>query len=493
VSTRLRVLAKQSFIYTAGDLLNRGIAFLLIPLYTAFLAPADYGILAITSTIGSVLSVLYLQSLESTLARFHYDFSDDTARRSYYGTVWILMVGVAVGGSLLVEWLGRSLSPLLFEQVPYIPYIRLAVWTTAITNCSLLLLRALLRVQERPAAFVVLNVATFLVNTAFVIYFVVGQQQGALGSLRGLFLGSLLVAVPTVVVYLRNANLHWSWAQAKASLKFAVPLVPHLLSLWILSLSDRIILQRYVPLDDVGIYNLGYQVASILQILAFSAMNAWSPFFYKTAGKPGAPTLLSRYATYYWLFVIFLGTGIAILARDVLAIMAYRPAYHVAYRVVPWVVMGCVMRGFYFVFVTVLYYAKRVKLLPVITAVSALINVALNLILVPRYGYIVAAITTFVAYALQAVVMYFSAQGAYQMPYEYRRIVTMMAVGIGLYAVTSVLPGLSAWTGLVIRTGIFLTFPLWISLLGFWTKDERSAFKRSAVHLRASFQGRRAG
>jgi O-antigen/teichoic acid export membrane protein len=476
----LKRLAGQSFIYTAGDMLNRAIAFLLIPVYTAYLTPADYGILAITSTVASVLSILYLQSLESALARFHYDFSDNKSRREYYGTIWILMVGFALPVSLLLEWSGTSLASLVFEDVPYIPYIRLVVWTTLLTNCSFLLIRAVLRVQERPAAFVTLNILSFLVNTGLIIYFVVAKQQGALGNLRGRFWGSLMLAIPVIIIYLKGASLRWSWPQARASLKFALPLMPHLLSLWILNLSDRVVLQEYVTLDDVGIYNLGYQLAAVLQLVAFSAMNAWSPFFYRTADEPGAPTVLSRFSTYYWLVVGMLGTGLAVLARDVLVLMASRPAYHVAYRVVPWVVLGFLMRAFYFVFVTALYHTKQTKALPLVTVAAGATNIGLNLIFVPKYGYMAAAVNTFVAYGLQAIVMYFLAQKAYRMPYEYGRVLKMIAVGAALFALAAAIPVGTGWMGLAIKSGILLTYPLWLTLTGFWTSDEVKAFRRIA-------------
>jgi O-antigen/teichoic acid export membrane protein len=485
VATGLKGLAKHSAVYTAGDVLNRGIAFLLIPLYTAFLTPTDYGILAITATVASILGVLYLQSLETALTRFHYDLTDPEDRRRYYGTIWLLMVGFVIAASLVMELIGPSLASLVFADVPYVPYLRLVVWTTALTNSTFVLLRAALRVQERPVAFIALNIGVFLIDTAFVIYFVAVRGQGALGNLQGRFLGTLLVAVPAAVVYLRQARLQWSGDDARASLRFALPLIPHLLSLWVLNLSDRVVLQRYVSLAEVGIYSLGYQVAAIVQLFAFSAMNAWSPYFYKTAGQPGASRTLARFATYYWLVVLVLATGVSVLAKDVLAIMASRPAYHVAYRVVPWVAFGFVMRGFYFVFVTALYYTKRVKALPIVTVAAGLLNIGLNLLLVPRYGYMAAAVNTFVAYAAQAVVMYFFAQCAYSLPYEAARITKMAAVGLAIMAVSLALPPLSPWPGLAVRCVLLLTFPLWVTLLNFWTKDEKLAFAGAARRLTA--------
>ncbi|GIK39308.1 MAG: polysaccharide biosynthesis protein [Chloroflexota bacterium] len=470
--TKFRTLASQSLVYAVGDILNLGFVFLLIPLYTTFLSPADYGILAITSTVASVLSVLYLQSLEGAITRFHYDYSDPVSRKGYYGTVWILMVGFTLVTSLLLAGIGNQVAPLLFTNIPYTPYLSLVVWTTFITNSSLVLLLAVLRVQERPFAYITLNLATFLVNITLVIYFVADKGQGAFGSLLGKFLGSLILAVPITVIYLRNAKLQWSWTQAKASLAFALPLIPHLLSLWVLNLSDRIVLQKYVSLDQVGIYNLGYQLSSIVQLIAFSLANAWGPFYYKMANTQDGPVVLSRMSTYYWLVVIMVGTGLAITAKDILMIIPAQPEYRVAYQMVPIVILGLTTRAFYFIFVSALYYQKRVKVLPLVTIIAGALNIGLNLLFVPKYGYMAAAVNTFIAYTFQTIVMYFLAQRAFWMPYEYSRAVKLVAVGIALYYVNINLPETQVWVGLSLKTGIILTYPLWLALLRFWTPDE---------------------
>ena len=480
---QLKRLGLQSIIYTSGDMLNRAFALILIPLYTAYLTPADYGILSITSTIGAVFAILSMQSLETGLTRFHFDHPDEASRRRYHGLVWLLMVVSALAFALLAGTVGQPLLAWLFPDVPYVPYIRIVVWTTFATNISFLLLRALLRVQERPTTYSILNIVVFLVNTGFVVYFVVGQRAGALGNLQGRLLAAMLLAIPIIFVYFRSARLHWSTQEARTTLAFSIPLVPHLLSLWVLNVSDRVVLQRFVSLADVGIYSLGYQIASILQLLAFSAATAWSPFFFKTADKPDAPRMLSRFSSYYILVVIFLGTGIAALAQDALLVMVSKPAFYPAYRVVPWVVMGFVMRGFYFLFVTALYYKKQVRALPLVTIGAAGLNILLNVLTIPKFGYMAAAVNTFIAFAVQAVVMYPLAQRAFHIPYELVRFVKMAAVGIGLFLVASLLPSFHPWLALAAKTAWVCTFPLWLTLLRFWTPDEKTAIRRLVQRL----------
>jgi O-antigen/teichoic acid export membrane protein len=166
--------------------------------------------------------------------------------------------------------------------------------------------------------------------------------------------------------------------------------------------------------------------------------------------------------------------------------MASNPAYHSAYRVVPWVVMGFVMRGFYFLFVTALYYKKQVRLLPLVTIGAGSLNVVLNVLTVPQFGYIAAAVNTFIAYAMQAVVMYPLAQQAFRVPYELVRFVKMAGVGIGLFLVASMLPSLHPWLALAAKTAWVCTFPLWLTLLRFWTPDEKAAIRRLVHRLLTS-------
>ena len=126
-------------------------------------------------------------------------------------------------------------------------------------------------------------------SVALIAFYVGHLKQEAVGNLKGARLGSLMVAVPATIIIFRNIRFQFNIGYIKRSLAYSLPLAPHMLSLWALNLSDRFILERYVELEKIGVYALGYQIASALQVIAYSATNAIGPFFYKTASRNPDP------------------------------------------------------------------------------------------------------------------------------------------------------------------------------------------------------------
>jgi O-antigen/teichoic acid export membrane protein len=461
-----------------------GAGFLLLPLYTAYLGAADYGIIALSTTLSGVLSVLLLQPFQAMFTRLYFDFSDADERRRFYGSTWLFLLCYVFIGASLLDLIGGATNSLGFAEVPYRPYLRLTVWTTAVSIVAFLLPRALFLVREQAWRLVGLNLSLFLLSTGLIVYFVVFQGTGAYGNLYGSFLATLVMALPALIITLCNISFAWRWEHIKQGLTFALPLVPHLLSLWILSLSDRWILQQYVSLAEIGIYSFGYLIGSIIQIIALSLSEAISPYYLRVASeRPDAARVLKRLATYYLAVIVWAAVGLVAMTHEVISLITVRPEYLASTAVIPWVVLGCVARGFYFIFVTAVYHAKNMRMLPVVTMVAGLFNIGLNLLLIPHWGIIAAAINTFVSYTFQAVIMYWLAQSSYPLPYEHRRLITLTVLGLAWGGVLYAFALPDVWSSLIVKTVLAFAFPLGLLVTRFFTPDEVGAARQFVAFL----------
>lgn len=479
-SSTVRRLTGRSMIFASANFLQMGIAFLLIPVYTAHLAPADYGVLSIATTVAGILTILYLQPMEGAMTRLSFDLADEDRRRELYATLWLFQVGFSAAASVCVELLAWANPGFAIASVPWSPYLRLVVWTTFVSTAAFLLPRALFLFREQAWRYASLNLGLFVLTTACIVYFVVLRAEGAAGSLRGTFLATVAVAIPATWVALRNVRPVLRATDLRAGLAFALPMVPHLLSLWALNLSDRLILTQFVPLSDVGVYTLGYQIGAIPQIVAVAVSTAINPFYFRVAATgEGAPRTLAPLMTWYVLLIALVGVGTVATAPDLLRLVGARADYLGAERVLPWVVAGSVARAFYFVFVAAVYHSKNLSRLPLVTIASALVNVALNFALIPRFGIMAAAVTTFLAYAFQAVLLYRYAQRSYRLPYQWERL-TILAVAFCCWTIglTRVQIG-DAWAGLAAKAAIALAFPAALWLLGFFPAEERRKLREA--------------
>lgn len=474
--TDLKSLAGKSVIYGLGGIFLRGISFFLLPLYTRFLTPADYGIMAVTTTITVILGILYPLNLHGALTPFYFKTQDEVERRRNNGAIWIGMVAIAISIATLLDRLGDVLFSWFFPEVPFAPYIRLSIWT-AFFNILGLLPLTLFQIKERASTYVFTSVANTLLTIGLVVYFVVLQQGGAYGYLLGTFLASIIMAIPYLVLTMYQMKFTLDWNILKAALVFSLPLVPHGLASWVLELSDRAILQHFVSLGELGLYAIGYQFGSVMNLFIAAFTNAWSPFLYNALEQHGATAneKLARLSTYYALILCFVASGLVLFVKYILVIFT-ASAFHSAYHVTPWVMGGYVFSGLYIIPVGFLFWKTETKLIPVVTVSSGLLNIGLNLWLVPYFGIMAAAWATFLSYVLMLVLVWRISLSVYSFPYEYKRLGKIGIITILIFILSSELTFSWITVELIVRLILWLAFPVILAIFGFFTNLEKEMF-----------------
>jgi O-antigen/teichoic acid export membrane protein len=473
----VRELAGSSVVYGLGSILTRALIFLLLPVYTRFLSPADYGIVTVTATITSILLLVYPLGIHGAASRFYFAVDSPEERRSRTGTLWLATVLFAGLAAVLLDLAGGSLLQRVVPGLPFHPYVRLAIWTAFLLALSLVPF-LVLQLQQRPGTYLAVTVGSSLATAAATLLFVVGLKEGAAGYLRGALAGAAVTALCAIGIAARSVRMTIRRDVALAALGYGLPLVPHALAGWVLELSDRTILARYATLGDVGIYSLGYQIGTVpgLIIAAFNA--AWIPYLFKAlgTGEPHAPERLSRLATYYAMTLVFFALGLALLVGPMLRLLV-APAYHASAGITPWITAAYVLYGLYIIPISFLFWRERTGRVPLVTLMAGVVNVGLNLWLIPRYGMIAAAWSTLGAYLVMLPVAWASARGVHPFPYEYGRLARVLLVGGALFAVGSALPYASPSLEMAGRLAAWAAFPFALAAVGtFQSRELRAAW-----------------
>ena len=439
VRSALRRLVGASAVYGLGSVLVRGLGFVLLPVYTRYLSPAEYGIVALTVTCTVVLGLLYPLGLRAAVSRTYYESGTAEDRKKRVGTLWIAMILSAGVMALVLDRIGPSLAAALLPDVPFDPYLRLAVWTAFLGVLGLTPL-VILQAQERPHAFVLLTLWTALTTTAVTVWLVV-RGGGAQGYLQGALIGAGLAAIPYLALTIGQIRPGLRMSILVPALAFGLPLVPHALAGWVLEMSDRAILARLVPLHDVGVYSLGYQLGAAMGLLTTAFNAAWVPFLFGTLKNEGeeAHPKLARLVTYYAVALCFVGLGWSLLVGHAITLIA-GPDFREASRVTPWVVGGYVFAGLYLIPTNLLFWRRQTRVIPLVTLAAGAANIGLNLWLVPHYGAIAAAWSTLATYALLLILTWRSAERLHPFPYEYRRLGLMAGLALALFLTGRLLP-----------------------------------------------------
>lgn len=444
----IRALARGSAIYAAGNLLARLGGFILLPIYLQLMSRDEYGIVALATSITGLLTIIYRLGLDGALMRMHFD-TPDPQRPALYRTIMLATLGIAGVASIALGFAVGPFFDALFFGVPFLPYGLLALAITFVGSVDFIP-SVLFRATQQPEKFLVFNLASFGVASAFSLVLVAGGM-GALGVLLGQLLGGLVILVAVLLIAVNPGGAGWHPAVLPGALRFGVPLVPHQVSTWALRLSDRwlIGLLLAVPLAErlgaIAAYSVGYQLGFLVAIVATSFNAAWTPYFYRVGELPGGPAVYRAMVTISSAGFLWLALALAAVAPELVRLIAGdRQAYEVAAEVLPVIAFACACQGIYTMLVGPIFLRRRTAVLPFLTVTSAVVNVGANILLVPRLGVMGAAWATLAAYALFALLTYVYARRVYPTHLDFPRLAVYAGITLAGVAAARILdrPGI---------------------------------------------------
>ena len=466
---QLKRLGKHSVIYGLGGLVSRILAVLLLPLYTRYLSPSDYGkvetLIALTTVVGIALSA----GIGSAFFRFYFDSPEPAARRRVLRTSFWFIMGMATLGLVVGIALASDISQLLFgtsKDADLVAASFVGLWAgmnwTQLTN--------LFRVEERSAAFVSASIANILVTVGATLILVVALDKGPIGVIVGNFTGTLAVYAVLVMYRREQLGLEFDRSLLRAMNKFGLPLVPSALFLWVTNFSDRLFLVKLADVHEVGLYSVGVRIASALVLLLTAFRLAWPAFAYSIEDDAAARRTYAYVLTYLVVVTTWVATGLALLSPWIVRWITSKPDYESASRVVGPLAFSTVAFAGYMVVAIGVGRSRRTQFNWVVTGAAAIVNIGLNLLLIPPYGMMGAAIATIAAYTTMFVGMAWWSQRIYPVAYQWRRVATAAAAGVALVAI-----GKLAGGGLPVAALLALAYPLALLPLGFYLPSERRA------------------
>src|SRR5919201_2288858 len=237
-------LAKHSAIYGIGGLVSRIIAIFLLPLYTRYLTPSDYGAIETLIALTAVLTVLLRLGTQSAFFRFYFDSPDPEARLVVVRTsFWFTMTSATTG---LVAGLvfAPEISHLLFATGDRTGLVR-ASFVGLWAQMNYAQLTSLFRVEERSVSFVIASVANVLITIGATVVLVVVAHKGPLGVLVGNFTGTLCVYAVLLAYRRYQLGLQFDRSLFRAMNRFGMPLVPAALLLWAINFIDRLLIAHF--------------------------------------------------------------------------------------------------------------------------------------------------------------------------------------------------------------------------------------------------------
>jgi O-antigen/teichoic acid export membrane protein len=462
---RLGELTRHSAVYGFGSLVSRFIAVLLLPLYTRYLSPADYGLIETLIALSAVLTVLLAAGVKSAFFRFYFDEKDEEGRRRVIRTSFWFTMASGTAGLVAGLILAEPISQLLFGTGDHANLVR-ATFVGLWAHVNYEQMTSLFRVEQRSVAYLVATLINLGLTVAATLLLVVVWEQGPIGVIVGNFTGTLLVYAGLLAYRREKLGLGLDRPLLREMNRFGMPLVPSALFLWVLNFSDRFFLVKLAGPKEVGLYSIGVRVASAIILLLAAFRTAWPAFAYSIEDDREAARTYSFVLTYLVAVTSWLALALGVLAPWLVELLTTEEFY-AAERVVAPLAFAAVAFGAYIVVVIGIGRARRTRSNWVITGVAAALNGVLNVALIPEFGMMGAAVATIGAYSALFLGMAWKAQRVFPVPYQWRRVATAFAVAVALTVLARTLE-----FPLAAAIAVVALYPLALLPLGFYLPEE---------------------
>lgn len=492
MSGYLRRLATTGAAYTAASILSKVIAVALLPLYTRYLTPADYGAAEILFAAVVLVSIVVRFGLIEAILRFYYledEDPDKVVKSTFAGLFWLSTLG-----ALLALPFAGPISELLLDpsELPAdasaAELVRIAIgglWVLTMWEFML----TLFRLDERARAFFLTTILNVVAAIALTVVLVVGLDEGARGLLLGSYATGAAFVLALIALQWRRLSLRPDPSLLRRLFRFGTPTMPAEVSLYLLNFVDRLIIVRSLGLAEAGLYSLAVKFAQAVNVLVRGFQLAWPPLAYSIRDDDEARRI---YATVVTLFVAgcaFVVTGMWLFSRWIVRALA-APEFFDSYEAIGLISTAVTLYALYLVLVVILGRTGRTEFnFP--AAIGALVaNVALNLALVPPLGIAGAGLALVASYVVVLGLMYVFTQRLFPVPYEWARLLRVVLTVAAIVGLAELLVPTSGADGLLIRAALFAAYPLALFASGFFSDEERGwlARLRHPGALLASFR-----
>jgi len=422
---------KHSGIYAIGNALNRVGAFLLLPIYTRLLSPAEYGTLETLYLLSTVVSGVLGVGIAHATLRFYFDYKEPADRRAVISTNLMASLVISVAGVLGVALFADPLAAWLFKGQRLGGAIHWMLATIVFELASQVSL-AYVRAVERSMLFIVVSfvklVVQVIANSVALMHFNAGVE----GVMAGNFLTVALGFAVLSWVTLRECGLRFEWAKLMPVLRYSVPLLWTTLVGIIGGTADRFLLQSLVSLEALGIYALALKLSKLVSDLVGEPINrAYGAFRFTIMERDDAGLIQAHLVRYLAVVLSAIGLAIVLFAGDALRLIA-APAYWSAARYLPWLVLAAVLQVLVYPLQTGIYYQKKSDQIFYIALGTSFSGLALGVPLIWAFDILGACLTVLGVAVVSVVLTDRISQRYFPVRYEARKLATLLAMVVAI-------------------------------------------------------------
>ena len=450
-----RRLVRQSLAYAGGGLAAPVLGILMLPLYTRFLTPAEFGLIALLDVLAMLLGTVFSLGATAMVPFYYTDELDAAVRRRKLGT---LLLGVTAINTVLagiVTVAGDAIVGLLLPSVPTHAFLALLV-ATAFVEPYWIAAGAVLQIRERAGTYTVLATLRMVVANALRIAAIGLFGFGVLGFIAAGAATAFVWVLPAAVVLRREVALAFMPGELWRALRVGGPTVPNNLLSYGFRAADRVVLERLTTREEIGLYYMALRIADVGRLVSDVFVSGWRPIFFKDAGRAGfaesvVPVVIRVSAvTFIALFV-----GGALFAPEMIALLMAAD-YAGAALFLPPLLAAMALKGLYSAPYLMIWFRKKTSYLPLVSAATLVVGLTATLVLASRWGAWGAALAYAFSWSVLFMITLVLGRRLYRAPYPWREVTTASVLAAVVVGIASfVEPGPS---GIAAKLGLLAAF-----------------------------------
>lgn len=428
----MKNLYKNSALYLIANFIINGAGFLLLPLYTVLISPEEFGTIYLIEAAALFLSRVISLSLRGSVNRFYFDDKSENSVKLMYSTIVNISFIIAIVCYSCVALFYNSISDLLkINQVKYLLIGLLISFFSVFYPLILSLLYAKEEGKKISVTITAIGITSLLLNVLFVIY----SEDKILGYLQALLITAIL-KFGIFIAYSKSFIIpKINFSAIPRYLKYGIHLLPSDLSGWVISFIDRFMINSMKGPEFTGIYSTSYKIGQASQIVYDSVNKAFVPFVFSRYSDPEVnKNEITRSILNIFTLYTFVAFVIAIFYKEIIFILDDR--YSSGINILLIVVFAFLFDGYRLIFnAPISYNINFVKFRSIIFVSTGIFNVILNLIFIPKYSILGAAIALFISFFIRLILIFLASLKAIKVYYPYKKFIQVFGLSIAFLTI----------------------------------------------------------
>ncbi len=485
---QLKKTAKHSAIYGFGTMLRRLTGLIMLPIYTRYLTPADYGVVELLSMAIEIVGILI--GLRISQAMFRYYILSDSIedKNRIVSTVLFTVIMTSCLGASLLYFAAEPLSRLIFGTLGYVLEFQLFAFTL-ITNAVTAAGLSYLRAKQVPLLFIAINISSLIIQVCLNIYFVVMLDMHVTGVVYSALISGIIVSSGLSIYVLSQVGMHYSTTIAVTLVKFVAPLTLASIGAFYVAYADKYFLRLFGNLTDVGLYALAARVSSVLATV-FEAFNmSWGADRFEIVKHDNANVIYDQIFRMISALIVICGAGLSLFAHDFFRLMT-SPAFYSSAYIVPILVMVVIVSMNTIFCNFGVLYKEKTGIIAQAAWLMAIVATGGYLSLIPQFGVYGAATALLLANLSQFVWVNRKSTALYDMGLSWRHVNLMYLIATVIVVAGLLLP-YGEIKYFVMRIILFTSLPIAIYFMPIWSDEERAMLTSARTKITTRFYRRK--